>query len=659
MPLLVFLLCTLLCTAWGQTESFETQNFFPPNDWIIVNEDALDAIWYRAQGEAHTGQYAAFCYADTSYSGLTHTNLDYLITPRVMPQGADTLLSFWHISSSTAPCSLDVMACSSSPPSMTGFTLVQSFLLTNIVWTQSTVSLKAYSGTPLYIAFRARRIPLQNSIGLDDITLPAATTQPLICNGRLRSKGVPTQKYMHVWGTNYEMGFAHGYLIASEIMSAYLNKWIGFTSYHSRTPNSFNTDYLPMYREKYTVPTEFQEETNGIIDGIKAKGVSLYHPDMGRDLTAEDIWSVTGAGDTTSHGCSSVSGWGESTSGDDTLQGGLIIARNVDGTLGLYSTLANSSLIMAFSPSDPDKQRFFNVSFAGVYGVCSSINAQGVGLCSNAGNHPDTNAIPPNSLVGNLLSNRQAVESIDPDGNGVHDIYDIDSMKIHSRSLRSNEIHVYSQYNNDHPIPAAALEINNIGDTLRFSTDNFIAPQINSQWNLAVTNHDRLRYTPANCGRYQTITNMLNADFHLSTQRAMTIVNAAAVGYNTNTSGGTYHSMVLRPNIAVEHPEWPCVGISYTRRYKAAHTQEKIWYSWKEIFNFDDPVGSKEVIAEPARKKPIRSMIITGLLPVPPNNVKCRYYNSHGRELHTRDPGIGVYFIKVGDVITQKIIKVR
>jgi hypothetical protein len=36
----------LLCSAW--TESFETQGFFPPNDWLVANEDALDALWYTS-----------------------------------------------------------------------------------------------------------------------------------------------------------------------------------------------------------------------------------------------------------------------------------------------------------------------------------------------------------------------------------------------------------------------------------------------------------------------------------------------------------------------------------------------------------------------------------------------------------------------------------
>ena len=31
-----------ICGAW--TESFETPAYFPPDDWIIVNEDALDAV---------------------------------------------------------------------------------------------------------------------------------------------------------------------------------------------------------------------------------------------------------------------------------------------------------------------------------------------------------------------------------------------------------------------------------------------------------------------------------------------------------------------------------------------------------------------------------------------------------------------------------------
>ncbi len=639
------------------TEDFEPQAYFPPDNWIIVNEDALDAVWYRADCQAHSGVKAAVCYYDTSYSGLSHTNLDYLITPRVLPNGSDTTLSFWTVSTTPAGCSLDIMICTSPIPVMTSFTTLQTYVITSTSWAQQTLSLASYAGTPIYIAFKSRRIPLQEMLGIDDITLPDLTSQPIACNGRLRTKGPPSQKYLQVWGTNYEMGYAHGYLIASEIMSIYINRWIGFTSYHSVTPDYFEYTYLPWYRAKYYIPAKYQDEAQGIIDGIAAKGVSLYHPALGRDLTAEDIIVLTGAGDEVDFGCSSISGWGEFTSSDYTLQGGFIIARNVDGKVGLYTTLANVSFIIAYSPSDPDEQKFFNVSFAGVFGAFSCINERGVGLCSNSGNHPDTNAIPPNSLLGSLLSSRLAIEARDPDGNGVNDIFDIDSMKNHAEHLRSNEYHVYSTYDTTHPIPGAIIEMNHQGDTMRFAAHNYIPPPINSQWNLAVTNHDRLLHPPVFCGRYQRLADSLNADYHLNTQRAMTIANAVAVNYNYTTAACTYHSMVLRPNVAIEHPNWPCVGVSYARRYRAAHTQGKVWYSWNELFD-GVPSGIEEEVAKPIKQTSPIATIFAGQLRLPKNRT-YRIFNVTGRQVDVTRLSPGIYFVEIDGRTMQKIVKIR
>jgi hypothetical protein len=651
----MFILMLALFLSW--TEDFEPQAYFPPNNWMIVNEDALDAVWYRADCQAHSGVKAAVCYYDTAYSGLSHTNLDYLITPRVLPSGSDTILGFWALSTTSAGCSLDIMISTASIPEMTSFTTLQTFVITSASWIQQNLSLGTYSGTPLYVCFRVRRIPLGHVIGIDDISLPDTTSQLTPCNGRMRTKGPPSQKYLQLWGTSYEMGFAHGYLIASGIMSMYLNKWIGYTSYHSVTPDYYEYTYLPLYRAKYYVPLDYQQEAQGIIDGMTAKGVSIYHPDLDRDLTAEDIWAISGAGDTVSSACSSISGWGDATSGDDTLQGGYIIARNVDGLTGLYTTLANTSLIIAYSPSNPQKQRFFNVSWAGVFGTFSCLNENGVGLCSNAGNHPDTNAIPPNSLLGHLLSSRQAVELVDPDGSGENDIFDIDSMKIPRKHLRAHEYHAYSPYDGAHPIPGAVIETNNLGDSLRFATHNYIAPQIYSLWNLVVTNHHRVLYPPVYCSRYARMADSLNADFHLSTQRAMTIINSVAVGYNHSTSGCTNHSVVIRPNIAVEHPNWPCVGVSYARRHRAAHTQGKVWYSWNELFD-GVPSGVEEEAAQPVKHKKSIATIFAGAIRLPKNK-ECRVFNITGRQVDAAQLTPGVYFIEIDGKTMQKVVKIR
>ena len=650
------LLMLFICGAW--TESFETPAYFPPDDWIIVNEDALDAVWYKATGQGHTGTKVAACYYDTTYAGLDHTNRDYLITPRILPQPGDTLLSFWCLSTTAAGCSLDVMISTAAPISMPSLSVFQTVNVTSTSWTQYSFSLSSYIGVPVYIAFRTRRIPIHQAFGLDDITLPDITSQPYICNGRLRSKGPPSQKYLQVWGSHYQMGYAHGYYLAEEIMASFNHRWIGYTSYHACTPAVWENSFLPSFRAYYYVPQKFQDEAQGICDGFAVKGVSLYHAALGRDITSEDILAMTAATSPDKFGCSSISGWGQSTAADDTLQGGFIIGRNVDARVGLYTIMGNVSLIIAYAPDDPGEQAFFNVSMAGIFGAFSCINRNGVGLCQNTGNHPDTDTIPPNSLLGDFLSSRLAVEMVDPDGSGVNDIFDIDSMKVHSEHVRSNDLHIYSPNDAMHPVPAAILEINHLGDTLRFVAHNSIPPAINSSWNLAVTNHDRLLYPPVSCWRYQRLADSLNADDHLTTPRVSRIANTVAIDYDPGSSHCTYHSMILRPDLVVTNPDWPCVGVSYARCYRAAHTQEKVWYSWNELFAGVPGVSIKEVAMNPARKSSLPATIIAGPLHIPKSQ-NWKIFDITGREIDVNHMAPGIYFIKIDRETVRKIIKIK
>ena len=188
--------------------------------------------------------------------------------------------------------------------------------------------------------------------------------------------------------------------------------------------------------------------------------------------------------------CSSLSGWGESTVNDDTLLGGTIFVRDLDFFVGLDMSLANTSVIFACDPSDPEEQKFAMISHSGWFGCHSVINQEGVGLCIDVGNHPDTTYIPPYSLKPIMLSCRDAIALIDPDNSGVNDIYDITHTIDHSTSLYTWDMHLISPYNATHPVPTGILELNNIGDSLRLVSGNSIPPIINSQWNLAVTKYE-------------------------------------------------------------------------------------------------------------------------------------------------------------------------
>ena len=639
-----------LSCAW--TESFESQDYFPPNDWMIINEDALDACWYRDSTEAHTGIHSATCYSDSSFDTLSSTNRDYLLTPQVLPSFAtnDTLISFWYRTTSSIACSLDILVSESSPPSTPSFSLLRSLIAADTAWTQRTVSLSMYNGVSIYIAFRIRRIPTDEQIYLDDITLPEMTGQPQICSGRLRTKGPPAQKYLQVWGDHYAIGYAHGYLLGEEIKANWDRVIVGSEpSYHWFTSTEWETEVLPYFRLQYAVPQKYQDETQGLHDGMIAKGVDLYHEELGRMLTLEDLQCCSASAGFSPRECSSVSGWGESTTNDDTLQGGLVIARNYEGGSGKYTTLGNTSLIIAFASSEVTEQKFFMVTMAGFIGLPSGVNEQSVGLCRNSGNHPDTNYIPPNSLIPIGLSCRNAVETVDPDSNGAHDIFDIVNSLDHSTFLKPKDIHLFSQHDTSYPISAGVLEINNIDDSLRLVTDNSIPPAINSSWNLAVTNHDRVLYLPEVCPRYQTIADSLNADFHLSTKRAVAIANSVARAM-------AYQSMVIRPDLILDHPDWPCVGVSYACRYEAAHLQGKHYYSWNELF--DGVPGVEDEVSPLVKKTSLGATIISGSLRLPQGK-KCRVFDITGRVVTLQNVRPGVYFIEIDDRIVQKVVKIR
>ncbi len=652
---MIILVLSLLC-AW--TEGFETQNYFPPNDWIIVNEDALDAVWYRDSTEGYTGTHCATIYGDTLYSDLSFTNQDYLITPQMLSQGSDTLVSFWYHASSSAGCSLDVLVSTSSPPAMPSFSSQQTFYVTNTSWIQQAISLSSYNGIPIYIAFRIRRLPTQQQFYLDDITLPQTTSQPPICNGRLRTKGPPSQKYIQVWGSNYEMGYAHGFLLAEEVMAQATRWLIGNTSHHIFTPAQWENMILPYWSIRFSVPSKYQQEAQGLYDGLIAKGVSPFHPGLARDITVQDILCSSVWCDLFGFACSSVSGWGESTANDDTLQGGLVMCRDMDFFAGRCMSATNTSLVVACSPSASNEQEFISIGGAGEIGCGSGVNREGVGLCLNMGNHADTNYVPPNSLVPIMLSTRNAIEIIDPDNSGVHDIFDITYSLDYETSLFTWEMHLFSPYGIPQPTPAGILELNNIGDSLRLVSDNTIPPQINSQFNLAVTNHHRVLYPPVYCSRYQEMADSLNADFHLTTQRAIAIENAVAREYSSSYGHCTAQQMVFRPNIMIEHSDWPCIGVSYACRMVAAHHFPKIWYSWDELFEGVPGIEEGPSISADFESNRIITSILAGRLLLP-RGKKCKVFDIVGRVVEPDRIRPGIYFIEIDGVVTKKVVKVR
>ena len=86
--------------------------------------------------------------------------------------------------------------------------------------------------------------------------------------------------YVHLEGSPSEIGFQHGYLLAPEIADAFQAIKLFDTRQTQRDWDFFRTAAQKMLWPN--IDAEFQQELQGIADGLKAHGVHLdvcYRPD--------------------------------------------------------------------------------------------------------------------------------------------------------------------------------------------------------------------------------------------------------------------------------------------------------------------------------------------------------------------------------------------
>ena len=287
------------------------------------------------------------------------------------------------------------------------------------------------------------------------------------------------------------------------------------------------------YLAHYQVDNAYAEEAQAMVDGVAAAGVSLHCAALNRDVNAVDLLvanaivdlsqSVTGLA-STGLGCSSLSSWGSSTESDSALQGSLVFTRLMDWDN--YATLAQNHLMMVSLPSEEDEQPWISLSFPALIGGLSVISESGVAACLNVGNRTDFSYGDPFQPI--LFSVRSGMEQRDYDGDGTHTPTHVVAA-VEGRNRSSGTIiHVVKDEGAaSHPI---IIECNNEnGVTTRDVTfDDDIAGD-----NLAATNHFRALYPPVYCGRYQAISDSMEASTDISVDRSWNVmVHAGGVSNN-------------------------------------------------------------------------------------------------------------------------------
>ncbi len=410
--------------------------------------------------------------------------------------------------------------------------------------------------------------------------------------GELTSiKGKPV---LRVWGTHYEMGYAHGSLLAPEIVAMLEEYMLGRLldrQQYWRTRN-----LLKWYTR---VPQAYRQEMQGVYDGmVDALGKEgLYSETIDDyfepvDLLAfnmiPEIYRLPFSSEGFFGGqpvlCSSISGWGEGTA-----DGKLIFARNLDfrdpGDL-----LEASTLIIAYEhrESATREKSWVSIAWPGYLGCLTGMNENGIGAGLNVGNEqPSLNQLffnvggiyigIPFYYTSTAFALRQVVENspslLFPDPIGGF------RTKLGLINIAGSfDIHLFSPARGGgrglYP-PAAILECSNRGTALRTTAENGDDdPELRANYYLAVTNHHRKLADPIECRRYESMVDDLNATPVLDMERAFQIER------NVVMDERPFNTVYMVGFIPDTLEMWLATAQGAVPSYRTAPSH----FTWEEIF---------------------------------------------------------------------------
>jgi hypothetical protein len=167
---LSFYILVTITFSFAQLDESFTDPVFPPEGWQIINNDGGNT-WLRNTSNYRSSPGCAACL----WSDYYLTNDDWLVTPRLIVNEADTLM-FYYRSAGTAQESLEVRL-SFKGPTINHFTrILWARRFNNQTYQLAKIPLRSYRDSAVYIAFRYYvGYPLQPigiGVYLDDIQGP-------------------------------------------------------------------------------------------------------------------------------------------------------------------------------------------------------------------------------------------------------------------------------------------------------------------------------------------------------------------------------------------------------------------------------------------------------------------------------------------------------
>lgn len=297
-------------------------------------------------------------------------------------------------------------------------------------------------------------------------------------------------RVLKLWGGARDQGYAHGYLLAPDIMA--LVRAAVSDPRMSSDPTAYERVVLKGFLPRMRLTGERRAELDGMFEGIVAAlGSDATRIEaLGRNLSRADLEALNTAADWYRLACSSFSAWG-----DESVDGGMITGRNLD--FHAIPALQEKHLLVAYTEVPKGRKRWVSVAWPGLIGAYTAMNEDGVTISlHDAPGHATTSRGP---FAPRTLALRDAIERAAANTA----VADVAEVLRGAPAICGNNVHVSAPYIGQGS-PAVVLEYDGDtrrdgGVTVRTASD---ADRPATTQYLLCTNHYRKRAAPIPCARY-------------------------------------------------------------------------------------------------------------------------------------------------------------
>jgi len=340
------------------------------------------------------------------------------------------------------------------------------------------------SSTKIAVALCATVVALSQA----SLAAPAAATPT---KGELvEVKGL---RVLRLRGTPRQRGYAHGYLLAREVMQLF-NRYGGMIA---RDRERYETVIRKEIRERFDFPEEVREEVVGMLAGLGARlsgeGLSTF---LGRPIDETDLLAMQAFPDWYPIACSSFVAWGALS------PGGPVAGRNLD--FFVHPVLLDNHIAIVNARSgagDSARRAWATITWPGLVGALTGMNEDGTVVFLHDANARLADA--HRGCLPRMLAARRILEMAGANAPAA----DAMALLKDTPTRWGGLIFVAGARAGEARGAAGCLERDGRGTSLRLASADPLARGVDA---FACTNHFRVRADPRPSERYATFAERLS-----------------------------------------------------------------------------------------------------------------------------------------------------